>query len=366
MATIIDLLRALNQGDLPPLPRPAPSAPIPYAPVPTFPPLSDETSAAFAALNPEPMPPAIMQPSSPDRELIALLAGQAPTPPTPLSRGQRIANALIGFGAGVQGRGPQFLAQLQEPQREYQRQLERYQGRRTQALEFAQTHAEREQDRAQRAAQAQYQREYNIWLKKMDIRRDEADTRTKQAFDLLKIRETERIADEKLVAQQAQQNKIKLAELTSKYRQAGAKQYAGELAQKDIDPAYKLSPGAEKWESARVALEQARANRIAGMGGGGTGGGVSAKAQKALVQFEAAKQKLIDAAAAGNATAQKQSMTELNRAFRYLARFPEIETGFDPSGKWPYAKFRTPQGSVGIVNAPTAPQSQQNDPLGIR
>src|SRR5262245_35833588 len=208
MATILDLLMALNRGDLQPLPRPAPTMPIPLAPVGNLAPLSDDTAAPFAAQNPEPVPPRFVQPAAPDAGVVNQEVGQEPTAPAPLSRGQRIANAIAGFGAGVQGQGAQFLAQLQEPQREYQRQLERYQGRRTEALDRAERRAEREAAQANRIAEAQYERDYNTWLKKQGIRQAEADTRSKQAFDLLKIREQERIVDERQAARdKAQQER---------------------------------------------------------------------------------------------------------------------------------------------------------------
>lgn len=359
MATILDLLAALNRGDLPPLPDPAKPVPIPYAPT-NLGPLSTDTTAAFGALNPEPVPPAITPPTAPDADFINQYAGPAPTAPAPLSRGQRIANALAGFGAGFQGNGAQFLAQLQEPQREYQRQLERYEGRRTQGLEIAERRAQDQADRANRAAELQYEREYKTWLKKMDIRQDEADVRTKQAFELLKQREAERIADEKLREQQAQQTKIKLADLTSKYRALGAKDMATELARKDLDPNYKLSPRAEKWYSARVALDEARANRAAGLGGG-TGGGASARAQKLADEIQSVKDKMVEAEARGDKQTVKQLNTRAKALIRNAGRFPQIEAGFDPTGKWPYVKVRGAQ-----PTPPTAPQGQQSDPLGIR
>src|SRR5215510_1712324 len=88
----------------------------------------------------------------------------------------------------------------------------------------------------------------------------------------------------------------------------------------------------------------------------GSRGGSSQKAVNAIKQFEAVKQKFTEAVATGNGRAQQQLMIDLNRAFRGLARFPEIEAGFDSSGKWPYAKLRTPQGSIGLVpQQPAAP-----------
>jgi hypothetical protein len=93
-------------------------------------------------------------------EQFRALAGPAPVAPAapkPLSTLQKIALALQGYGAGVQGQGPQFIAQLREqrerPQREYQQRLEDYNNRQTQlglrGLEAAQSAENRRQSRAQ-------------------------------------------------------------------------------------------------------------------------------------------------------------------------------------------------------------------------
>src|SRR4029434_10245798 len=91
------------------------------------------------------------------------LAGPAPVAPTPPSRGERIARALIGVGQGFAGNGPEYLRQLQEPQRRYEARLDDYNARRD-ALRLRGTEAaldrqERETARARRLADQEYDAE---------------------------------------------------------------------------------------------------------------------------------------------------------------------------------------------------------------
>lgn len=276
MPTILDLLMALNRGDLPPLPGPAPSAPIPYAPT-NLGPLSDETTAAFAAQNPEPVPPRFIQPAAPDANFVNQYSGAAPTPPAPPSRAQRIMNAIAGFGAGVQGQGAQFLSQLQEPQREYQRQVERYEGRRAQGLEAAERRAEREAAQANRAAELQYDRDFKAWMKKNDVRDDAAATQAKYAFDLL--RDAKRFdaerqeQDRRERAAKAKQRNDIYAKLIS--QDFAPTRHAEEIAD-NIVFGKPLSAAAEKWRSVKARKLEAQ---LANIGGGGGTGPVMARLQ---------------------------------------------------------------------------------------
>src|SRR5262249_35190468 len=118
---------------------------------------------------PQAPPPAPSMPFNPDiiRQYQALV-GPPPTPPTqaPIGTLGRIALALQGLGAGVQGQGPQFLAALrrqqEEPQKEYERQLYQYNREKTQSglagLQAAQSAEERRQ--AQKTAEAD--RQFNL------------------------------------------------------------------------------------------------------------------------------------------------------------------------------------------------------------
>lgn len=365
MPSILDTLLLLNDRNLPPLPAPAPSMPFPVL-----------TPQAGLPMPPGPAPE--VAPVAPlpalDTGLISRYAGPEPVAPVvqPPSFIDKLSTALLGVSAGLQGQGPQFVESVRErrerPMREYQAQRERFEARKLRGVEAAEDKQQRQQELTQRRAGQMADREFNVWLKKTGVQDQMAIEQMRHAFDIEKLRTAERIADEKQAAQEAKQLKLKAADLASKYRLAGAKEFSNELAERDLGLRGKVSPAADKWLSSHVQLEQARANKIAS--GGGGSGGASSKAVKAIEEFEAIKQKLIEAAATGSAQAQKQLMTDLNRAFRGLARFPEIESGFDSTGKWPWAKLRTPTGSVGMVQQPATqaatPQTQNNDPLGIR
>lgn len=366
MATVLQLLQALNRADLPPLPDPAKPAPIPYAPVGNLGPLSNDTTAAFGALNPEPVPPAILPPLAPDMNFVNSYAGTPPTPPTfqqPTTL-EKIAAVLSGIGLGPEY-GAQLREERQRPVREYQAAQERYQARRTQGVELAERRAEREADRANRAASAQYEREYKTWLKKMDIRQDQADLKTKQAFDLLKVREQERIADEKqerqVRAQQERDARTIAGRLGTGPGAAPAK-IAEELGNYYAKLTDKLSPAAENWRNAQAR----RAEVLAGRGaGGGTGGGVSKQTAKLVEEFNNARQNLITATARGDAKGQKDLRMRLSQLVKRLAGRPGVEAGYG-AGQWPYVKVNGQLSTGEPGQQPTAPQNQQADPLGIR
>src|SRR5262249_47683084 len=150
MPSFIDTLLALNGANLPPVPDAAKPMPVPYAPV-NLGPLSNDTTLAQTAQNPEPVPPRFFQPAAPDMNLVNQYQSFLPPPPTPPAQPtalQRIANALIGFGAGVQGNGPQFLNYLQQPQQQYQAQVNAYNNAKAElglrGLDAAERKAERE------------------------------------------------------------------------------------------------------------------------------------------------------------------------------------------------------------------------------
>lgn len=254
--------------------------PIPEAPVPAdLGPLDPETARAFAALNPEPVPPAFAAPAPIDTSFVNQYAGAAPTAPAPRSRGERIANALAGFGAGFRGQGAEFLEQLDQPRRAYEAQLERYQGRRAQGVELAERRAEREAERANRASELQYQRDLQVWLKKNDVRSDEAAKQAQYAFELLRDARRFDAEDKRQKAQEEKQLRLKAADLARAYRLAGAvdpankADWAKELAEKDLGLRESVSPGALKWLSAKIRLDEARADKLARMGAGSGGDG---------------------------------------------------------------------------------------------
>src|SRR6185436_20616089 len=112
-AGVEQALLALLQGQ-----NPSPLAPVPLAPTNGVGPLDMDTTAALAALQPQPVPAPLPAPVDAEaiRSRFAGLAGPEPVAPTvePTSLVLRIARALQGFGAGVQGQGPQFLEGLRQ------------------------------------------------------------------------------------------------------------------------------------------------------------------------------------------------------------------------------------------------------------
>src|SRR5262245_50179727 len=119
--TLEQLLMALNAPNLPNLP--APAAPMslgPIAPPPT--PIYGGPSQA------------VEPPQAPlDLSLIPQyqqFAGPPPVAPRPASRLEIIGGVLGGIAEGFAGRGPEFVAQLKEPQRRYEAQVENYNNRR--------------------------------------------------------------------------------------------------------------------------------------------------------------------------------------------------------------------------------------------
>src|SRR5262249_5890266 len=133
--------------NLPPVFAPTPAAPISTGPAYGAPP---ELMASDVA----PTAPTAPQ----DLAFINAYAGGAPTPPRAPSRLERIAGILGGVSAGLQGRAPEYLDYLRQPQREYQAQLERYQGRRAQGIQLEERRRERQQEMATREAQIKSER----------------------------------------------------------------------------------------------------------------------------------------------------------------------------------------------------------------
>lgn len=267
----------------PPLSSSVPLVPAPAPPInggPAFP----QTEQDIAAQSVAPTAPTEPLDQNLIRQIMSL-APPAPTAPAPLSRGQRIANALIGFGAGVQGNGPQFLEQLQQPQRQYQQQLANYNNERSRlgltALEAAQNKQERGQAERQRRADIQAQRDFEVQLDKMKFTNETARDQARQAFQLELQARNQREAEQKQKDIEERQVRIAVGKAAQKYRDAGAKgAIANELANRDFNPDAPVSPAAEKWYSVNVIAKQAqaaylearKAKALAGGGGGAAKG----------------------------------------------------------------------------------------------
>jgi hypothetical protein len=183
----------------------------------------------------------------------------------------------MGFGAGLEGRGGQFLQQLQEPQREYKRQLERYNQEGTdlgvRALERAQREQEQKTRRAQEVSDQQLQAEFQRETRRLRL----TDDREKALLEDMLVSRRQREHDERAAEEarrkekadkEEQRNKI-YADLVKAPNYTPTK-IANEIAD-NIISGKPMSASAEKWRSLQVRkLEK----QLAGLkGGGGTGGG---------------------------------------------------------------------------------------------
>jgi hypothetical protein len=393
MATILDLLMALNDGNLPPLPDPAKPVGIPLAPTGNLGPLSNDTAAAFGAQNPEPVPPALTQPAQADPNFVNQYAGAAPTAPAPRSTLDRVFGAIGGFGAGLQGQGQQFLSQLQEPQREYQRQLERYEGRRAQGTELAERRAEREATQANRALEQQYDNEYKKWLSKNSDRSDEAKLRMQQSFQLERDAKAARLEEEREFRRERRQlerdaRAIEERYFTASKNRALSRELGRHWAGLSDAP---LSPAAAKLDARLANVQDVRMGRAGG--GGGTGGGSSSAVENTLAEFETLKQMAIQAVKGKGGTPEDE-LEAVRRAtagvVRKMARQPRLFDVGTGRGGYLYAQPRAsagqqqplpgapggPQGPFVPANMKAQPrsapvsvsrsQAKAKDPLGIR
>lgn len=254
---------------LPPIP--ALRLPPPTAPPMIAPPLGPPDLPPIA---PAPqLDPAIMA------QYLALL-GPPPTAPTPqsVSTLQRIAAALGGVSAGIQGQGPQYAAflkaQQEQPQKEYEQKLAAYNQQRlglgVQGLEAAQRKQERQQAQAQAEAKAQSDREFEVWKHKTGVTDDTAALYLRHAFDLEKIREQERINDERQAAQEKANKEKQRNDIVSKLvgQDFAPTKFANEIADAIVF-GKSLSPAAEKWRSVKAQKLEAQLSRINAGGGEG-------------------------------------------------------------------------------------------------
>ena len=349
MPTILDLLMALNQGDLPPIP--APAQPVPLAPAPTG------NVPEFGGPSQVTEPPQAPLDTRLIQQMLAL-RGPAPTAPAPLGRGQRIANALIGFGAGVQGYGPQFLEQLQQPQREYQRQLQQYNNLGTElgarGLETAQRQQELKTRRAQEVSDQQLQAEFQRETRRLNL----TDAREKALLEDALLSRRQRQHDERLAEEarrKEQADKEKQAKLHE--RELIDKEYysptmAKEIAEYTAGIRPELSAAAQKYQGARVAKLQLEAQKIqkqiARINGVGVGG-----AQKLADEFEDLKRQLYPLRASGDESGATSVMRKLQAVGSKLqGKGYEVGYGDNPYQKPPQTRTVEPGQA-----APTAGQT---------
>jgi len=340
------LLARLASGRNAPLPEPAPPM--------SLGPLSTDTALAYAAQNPEPVRPRFIQPTLPDASLINQEVGAAPAPPAPRSRAERIFNAIAGFGAGVQGQGPQFLAQLQEPQRRYEAQLERYQGRRTEALERAERRAEREAAQANRANELAYERDFKVWLSKNNDRSDEAKQRMAQMFTLQRDATRARLEEERAQRQERRQMEMDARHISDQFFGITRnKTLSDEIGKYRAGLIKSLSPAAAALERRVTQLGDVRMNKAARIGGGAA----TSKDAKLVEQFEALKRQLYPARRRGDTT-QEDNILRRIEAVGAKLQAKGYEVGY---GKDPYVL--PPRGAMGQPQA--AAPAQDGDVLGV-
>jgi hypothetical protein len=226
-------------------------------------------------------PPAA--PSAPlDQSIIQRFLSTLPPAPTapaqqPAGTLDKIANVLMGVSAGMQGQGAQFVSSLraerERPQREFEAKQERYEQQRS-ALTLAGTEAamrseERRQDRETRAAERNFERDFQENARRMGFTDQVAIEKLREASQIQRDRERERAADEKQQAAFQQQLNIEKGKLRKAFLDQGAGRHADELAAFSLGQIDTLSPAAEKANT----LIQAKIARLQRQGGGGGASG---------------------------------------------------------------------------------------------
>src|SRR5262245_49524816 len=252
----LQLLSALaSLGGVPPLPPPAQSMPmmLPTSTLPALPPFNEPTPGIAP---PAPLPAL-------DEGLIARLAGPAPTVQQPGFL-DKLGAVLGGFGAGVQGTGPQFVQSIREQRERPQRE---YQARRFEATQIAEQRREREQARIQRTADEQSQREFEKFMADRQFASQSARDQAEQAFRLemaTRARDAE-LAEQRRRERAQQERDARL--IARDYGKLTANpKIALELGGYYAGLTDYLSPEAAKFESVQARLAEIRARRTAGGG----------------------------------------------------------------------------------------------------
>ena len=267
MPSFLETLMMLNRGELPPIPKPAPSMPLPVS------------GPASTIMPPGPMPE--MAPPAPlpalDTNLINQYSGPTPVAPTLQQPSflDKLSTTLLGVSAGLQGRAPQYIESVREerqrPIREYEAALERFNTRRLAGVEAATQKQQREQERIQRRADANAEFEREQFLQRSKFRSEEARALAAQAFDLEKEREKERRQDERDAARERAAEKKRRDDIATKLQldKFASSSIANEIADSIV---YRkpLSAAAEKWRSVQERKLEAQ---LAAVRGGGSGSG---------------------------------------------------------------------------------------------
>lgn len=350
------LLKKIASERTAPLPEPA-------APVGNLGPLSNDTSLAFRAQNPEPVPPAYTQPAAPDMNFVNQYAGVAPERPVQRDPSflEKLSTVLLGVGAGLEGRGPQFVesvrARREEPIRRYEAEQRVFEDRRARGFELAERRAEREADALHRANQASYETQYREWLRKNDVRDDAAKQRMAQAFTLERDARARLIEEDREQRRELRARQDDARSIAARYGTgpgAAPPAVAKEIGEYIANIRDGLSPVAARWWNAQTRRTGVSPSRA---------GGPSKAAMEALQRFELSKQGLAGALQRGDNKSAAAFREAMNRNYKSLARYPgdiELSTT-DPN--WPFARLRN---APAPTAAPAGAQPQQQaDPLGL-
>ena len=270
-----------------------------------------------------------------------LLATQAPppTPPPTPGRAQRIFNAIGGFGAGVQGNLPQYLEQLQRPQREYQQQLRDWNAERSRLAQGGIEIGLRQQEAKTRRAQEVSDRELEAEVRRETRRLNLSDAREQEMLrDVLLSRrqreDDERAAAEKRRVEKAQQERDARLIARDYGKLTDNPKIALELGRYYAGLTDTLSPQAAKFESAQNRLAEARALRQARIAAGG-----------------------------GTPKAEPE-MAVLENGDMVPSHLVDKSKGIVRIGGKPVRVVKYTGGKIPAKAA--APQGKQSDPLGIR
>lgn len=357
------LLKKIASERTAPLPEPA-------APVGNLGPLSNDTSLAFRAQNPEPVPPAYTQPAAPDMNFVNQYAGVAPERPVEQQPSfmQKLGAILGGVGAGFQGNGPQFVEQIrrtrEEPFRRYDAQMADYEGRRTRAIEVAERRAIAEADALNRANEQIYERDFKVWLQKNGDRSDEQKQRMAQAFTLRRDARAAQLQEEAEQRRERRQQEQEARQTADQYfGLTGNKALSDEIGRYRAGLKDSLSPAAARLEQRVIQLGDARMGRAIAGGSGGRTRAVSNAAVEALQRFELSKQGLIGALQRGDNKSAAAFREAMNRNYKSLARFPGQIRLATTNPDWPHAELQSAP-TAAPQQQPQAPQPQA-DPLGI-
>ena len=374
ISTIAALQRLAQQQ--PQIPQPAAPlvGPGPFAPPGVgAPPLTMEPTFAPQA----PLPRL-------DTGFIDSYSGQRPVEPVERKATflEKLAAALTGFGEGMAGRGPEYLAYLtaerERPRREYEAKLEDYERRRTRGLEIAEDRQRRQQETLQRRADAQAERDYESWKADRGYLHQDARDAADRAFRLELEARRQREAIAEAARQERREREREARHISDQYfGLTKNKGLADEIGLYRAGLRDSLSPAAVRLYNDVTELGNKQMRAALAVSSGSGRGRASNAAVKVAEEVEASKGELIvflqnfgRFTPEQRATEERRIRARIGRALGHLQRFPgQLEGGLDPNG-WPWVKIPTPQGSVGLVpeGQPTGqqPQAQQPDPLGVR